>query len=77
MNSTKPPQEGTSHKGQEKIAYIRQMLGELRMAAKAEGADVVCYFLEMAYMEAGDIQAGRRPLKSIQVKGHKSAGVSG
>ncbi len=77
MTSIKARQEGTSLKGQEKIAYIRQMLGELRMSAKAEGADVLCYFLEMAYMEAGDIQAGRRPLKSIQVKGNEAAGMSG
>ncbi|MCO6186025.1 hypothetical protein [Rhizobium sp. L1K21] len=61
---------------QDNIAYIRQMLGELRMVAKGEGADVLCYFIEMAYVEAGDIQNGRRPLGSANVKGDKAAGVS-
>ena len=46
----------------ENIAYIRQMLGELRQVAKNEGADVLCYLIEMAFMEAGDVQAGRRSL---------------
>lgn len=45
----------------ENIAYIRQMLGELRQVALGEGADMLCYLIEMAYVEAGDLQAGRRP----------------
>ncbi|MDR6814895.1 histidinol-phosphate/aromatic aminotransferase/cobyric acid decarboxylase-like protein [Neorhizobium sp. 2083] len=45
----------------ENIAYIRQMLGELRQVALGEGADMLCYLIEMAYVEAGDVQAGRRP----------------
>ena len=32
----------------ENIAYIRQMLGELRQVARAEGADMLCYLIEMA-----------------------------
>jgi hypothetical protein len=40
------------------IAFIRQMLGELRQVAEREGADMLCYLLEMAYVEAGDLQAG-------------------
>ena len=48
------------------IAFIRQMLGELRQVAEKEGADLLCYLLEMAYVEAGDLQAGRQPLSSIQ-----------
>jgi hypothetical protein len=39
------------------IAFIRQMLGELRQVAASEGADMLCYLLEMAYVEAGDLQA--------------------
>ncbi len=50
----------------QKIAYIRQMLGELRQVALGEGADMLCYLIEMAYVEAGDIQAGRRPRSYIQ-----------
>ena len=49
-------------KTKENIAYLRQMLGELRLVAKNEGADMLCYLIEMAYVEAGDLQAGRRPL---------------
>lgn len=44
------------------IAYIHEMLGQLRHVAHAEGADMLCYLLEMAYVEAGDLQAGRRSL---------------
>ncbi|MDE1158987.1 MAG: hypothetical protein PW791_12095 [Neorhizobium sp.] len=50
----------------QKIAYIRQMLGELRQVALGEGADMLCYLIEMAYVEAGDVQAGRRPRSYIQ-----------
>lgn len=39
------------------IAFIRQMLGELRQVAASERADMLCYLLEMAYVEAGDLQA--------------------
>ncbi|QRM55039.1 hypothetical protein [Sinorhizobium sp. BG8] len=46
----------------ENITYIRQMLGELRLVAHSEGADMLRYLIEMAYVEAGDIQAGLRPL---------------
>ena len=53
----------------ENIAYIRQMLGELRQVALAEGADMLCYLIEMAYVEAGDLQAGRRPRSVLQSSG--------
>lgn len=39
------------------ISFIRQMLGELRHVAEREGADMLCYLLEMAYVEAGELQA--------------------
>ncbi len=58
------------------VAYIRQMLGELRQVAFAEGADMLCYLIEMAYVEAGDIQSGRRPRSSVQRDGNKSAGMA-
>lgn len=44
------------------IAYIHEMLGQLRHVALAEGAEMLCYLIEMAYVEAEDLQAGRRPL---------------
>ena len=46
----------------ENVAYIRQMLGELRQVAYGEGADMLCYLIEMAYVEAGDVQTGQRSL---------------
>jgi len=46
----------------ENLAYIRQILAELRIVAEREGADMLCYLIEMAYIEAGDIQSGRRKL---------------
>ena len=60
---------------QEKIAYIRQMLGELRAAADTEGAEMLRYLIEMAYVEAGDIQAGLRPL-SIHGECNQPAGIA-
>ena len=52
------------HTAAENIAYIRQMLGELRTVAHNESADMLRYFIEMAYVEAGDILAGFRPLSA-------------
>lgn len=60
---------------QEKIAYIRQMLGELRAVADAEGAEMLRYLIEMAYVEAGDIQAGLRTL-SIRSERNQPAGIA-
>ena len=52
------------------------MLGELRQVAFAEGADMLCYLIEMAYVEAGDIQSGRRPCSSVKSDGNKPAGMT-
>ncbi|QFY62364.1 hypothetical protein FZ934_05095 [Rhizobium grahamii] len=41
----------------ENIAFIRQMLAELRKVAENEKAEMLCYLIEMAYVEAGDLQA--------------------
>ena len=60
----------------ENIAYIRQMLGELRQVALGEGADMLCYLIEMAYVEAGDVQAGRRPRSLPHRERDKSPNVS-
>nr|WP_137135101.1 hypothetical protein [Rhizobium sp. FKY42] len=43
------------------IAYVRHMLGQLRQVAHKENADMLCYLLEMAYVESGDMLSGRRP----------------
>lgn len=47
---------GADMQTRESIAYIRQMLGELRLVAEREGAQMLCYLIEMAYEEAGDLQ---------------------
>lgn len=41
----------------ENIAFIRQMLAELRQVAEQEKADMLCYLIEMAYVEAGELQS--------------------
>jgi hypothetical protein len=56
------------HTAEENIAYIRQMLGELRTVANNEGAEMLRYLIEMAYLEAGDILSGLRPLS---IRGHR------
>ena len=58
----------------ENVAYVRHMLGELRTVAQNEGADMLRYLIEMAYVEAGDIQAGLRPLSTGRA-GDRAAGV--
>jgi hypothetical protein len=45
---------------EQNITYIRQMLGELRTVARNENADMLCYLIEMAYLEAGDVLAPGR-----------------
>jgi hypothetical protein len=59
------PTEGSLANAQteQNIAYIRQMLAELRSVAESEKADMLCYLIEMAYLEADDVLAGQRPLK--------------
>jgi hypothetical protein len=37
------------------IAFIRQMLAELRHVAEKEEASMLCYLIEMAYVEAGEL----------------------
>ena len=59
----------------EKIAYIRQMLGELRGVASNEGAEMLCYLIEMAFAEAGDILTGKRQLSFANTEGNKTAGM--
>lgn len=51
---------------EQNIAYIRQMLGELGTVARNENADMLCYLIEMAYLEAGDVLAGSRPVSTIE-----------
>jgi hypothetical protein len=59
----------------EKVAYVRQMLGEMRNVAANEGADMLCYLIEMAFVEAGDILSGKRQLSFSNAEGNKAAGM--
>jgi hypothetical protein len=51
---------------EQKIIYVRQMLGELGSVARSENAEMLCYLIEMAYLEAGDVLAGTRPMHLVK-----------
>ena len=51
---------------EQKITYVRQMLVELGSVARSENADMLCYLIEMAYLEAGDVLAGTRPVHLVK-----------
>jgi len=76
MVTKKTDAENGGQSARENIAYIRQMLGELRQVARNERAEMLCYLIEMAYVEAGDIQAGRRALSDGHGQRHKPTGMS-
>jgi len=64
---THPAQSSSANaQTEQKITYVRQMLGELGSVARSENADMLCYLIEMAYLEAGDILAGSRPLHLVK-----------
>lgn len=67
MNDVARRKQTLPEKTRENIAYIKQMLGQLRTVADGEGCDMLCYLIEMAYIEAGDIQIGHRPLSGRKV----------
>ncbi|MBX3567218.1 MAG: hypothetical protein KF914_04125 [Rhizobiaceae bacterium] len=56
----------------ETLDYLQSMLGQLRTMAQAERCDMLAYLIEMAYLEAGDIIRGERPMQVWDRKG-KSA----
>lgn len=39
---------------EQNLAYVHQMLSELRMVAEQEDQAMLAYLIEMAYLEAGD-----------------------
>jgi hypothetical protein len=51
---------GATEQRKANIAYIQRMLAELRHVAYRERADLLCYLIEMAYVEAGDLQKSGR-----------------
>lgn len=66
MAKSPTPDSLKSAQTAQNITYIRQMLGELRTVADNENADMLCYLIEMAYLEAGDVLAGHRPLRIVK-----------
>ncbi len=61
--------------GAETLAYLHQMLGELRAIAEAEHYDMLAYLIEMAYIEVNDIVRGKRPLRLHNEQRDSTAGV--
>ncbi|OCW56721.1 hypothetical protein [Hoeflea olei] len=60
---SRPPQVSLDKaRTEQNLTYIRQMLAELRAVAAGEEADMLCYLIEMAYIEAGDVLEGERPV---------------
>lgn len=43
------------------LAYIHQMLCQLRVMAEREQSDTLAYLIEMAYLESGDLIRGESP----------------
>ncbi|MGO4437507.1 hypothetical protein [Rhizobium sp. RAF56] len=62
--------DGKSSTAIRSITYIRDMLGQLRQIAEEEHADMLCYLIEMAYVEAGDLQVGLLQSASVQSQRH-------
>lgn len=60
MSDSTSKETFSDNRSDHNIQYIRQMLGELRSVAEAEKAEMLCYLIEMAFMEAGDLVEKRR-----------------
>ena len=55
------------------LKYVKDMLGELHTISDAEGADMLSYLIEMAFIECDDILSNSRPIKlGFQNKRHKA-----
>lgn len=65
-----------SNSKKDNLVYIQEMLVELRQVADKEGEDMLCYLIEMAYLEAGDILT-KKPDGELDVRadGHSSSGM--
>jgi len=62
--------DGESSTAIRNITYIRDMLGQLRQLAEEEQAELLCYLIEMAYVEAGDRHAALLQGASVQGQRH-------
>ena len=57
MSSFPAEREGSQKLTEEEIIYIRQILGQLRRLSNKDGAEMLCYLIDMAYLEAGEVQS--------------------
>lgn len=62
MTAQRRSASGQSIHSSGNINYIKEMLSQLRAVAEDERCDMLCYLLEMAYMEASEMEAARRQL---------------
>lgn len=60
MTPAVPKPDANATLALDNIVYVRQMLGELRNVAQGDGAEMLRYLIEMAYVEAGDLIASQR-----------------
>lgn len=51
-----------SERQRKSLEYMGSIIGELSVMAKGERAQMIAYFLEMAYIETFDVLRGQRPL---------------
>lgn len=73
MSSDRVSAEERERRTRQNINYIREMLGELRLVAERESAQMLCYLIEMAYVEAGDVQNGKRSISLTHGEANKSS----
>lgn len=76
MTSSTSGSVRATEQSEQNLLYVRQMLGQLRAVARTEKADLLCYLIEMAFVEAGDLQVARRNASSPGVEGDEPAGVT-
>lgn len=58
------------------LVYIQEILVELRQVADKEGEEMLCYLIEMAYMEAADVLNRKSDAElNFGVDRHKSPGM--
>ena len=57
MSSKSSGTDSSQNLTESEITYIRQILGQLRRLSNKEGAELLCYLIDMAYIEAGETQA--------------------
>ncbi|MET3598644.1 hypothetical protein [Martelella mangrovi] len=57
MTVKMPENDNSETLTEEGVIYIKQILGQLRRLSDKEGAEMLCYLIDMAYLEAGELQS--------------------